>query len=139
MLAFEPTFVEVRHVETGDMVQVIQGNNLRCVFAEAPPSATHSSAIPGAFHQQPPPPYNPHDPRYSPYGGVVGDRSSVYSTASSSTLYHNSRPPLTPRNDIIMVSDDRVMSLQLVVPSSPPDSSSQQSHTLVHQPVNIRR
>ncbi|KZS94658.1 RhoGEF Rgf2, partial [Sistotremastrum niveocremeum HHB9708] len=37
VLAFEPTFVEVRHVETGMMVQIVQGNNLRCLFSETPP------------------------------------------------------------------------------------------------------
>ena len=44
VLAFEPTFVEVRHVETGQMTQIIQGNNLRLLFADTPPSTTHSSA-----------------------------------------------------------------------------------------------
>ena len=32
VLAFEPTFVEIRNVETGSMAQVIQGNNLRCLY-----------------------------------------------------------------------------------------------------------
>ena len=35
VLAFEPTFIEVRHVETGALHQIITGFNLRCLFADA--------------------------------------------------------------------------------------------------------
>ncbi|KAN0129875.1 CNH domain containing protein, partial [Lactarius tabidus] len=38
VLAFKPTFVEIRNVETGSISQVIQGNNLRCLFTDTPPS-----------------------------------------------------------------------------------------------------
>ncbi len=38
VLAFEPSFVEVRHVETGALHQVITGVNLRCLFADVPPT-----------------------------------------------------------------------------------------------------
>ena len=38
VLAFEPIFVEIRNVETGSMSQVIQGNNLRYLFTDTPPS-----------------------------------------------------------------------------------------------------
>jgi hypothetical protein len=38
VLAFEPTFVEIRNVETGSMSQVVQCNNLRCLFIDTPPS-----------------------------------------------------------------------------------------------------
>ncbi|PWN37923.1 CNH-domain-containing protein [Meira miltonrushii] len=46
VLAFEPSFVEVRHVQTGALHQVITGYNLRCLFADVPPpaSAAQSSA-----------------------------------------------------------------------------------------------
>lgn len=37
VLAFEPSFVEVRHVHTGALHQVITGYNLRCLFADVPP------------------------------------------------------------------------------------------------------
>ena len=43
VLAFEPTFVEIRHIETGHMVQIIQGNNLRLLVADAPPSTTNGA------------------------------------------------------------------------------------------------
>ncbi|KAI1791833.1 CNH-domain-containing protein [Ganoderma leucocontextum] len=52
VLAFEPTFVEIRHVETGSMSQIIQGNNLRCVFADTPPSTTHSANSYSPYQQQ---------------------------------------------------------------------------------------
>lgn len=37
VLAFESTFIEVRHVESGALHQVITGSNLRCLFADVPP------------------------------------------------------------------------------------------------------
>jgi len=126
VLAFEPTFVEVRHVETGSMVQVIQGNNLRCLFADAPPSTTHTSSAASINHAQA---YQYHqtygvmDSRQSMY--TVGDRSSIVSSASSTTLIppgygmpgYASRPP--HRSHIIMVSDDRIMALELAAPPTP--------------------
>lgn len=51
VLAFEPSFIEVRHVETGALHQVITGYNLRCLFADVPPPAPHpsgSSSAPGS-------------------------------------------------------------------------------------------
>ncbi|KAI5120261.1 hypothetical protein M0805_004597 [Coniferiporia weirii] len=117
VLAFEPTFVEVRHVGSGALMQIIQGNNLRCVFAEAPPSTTHSKA--GAHHNgdggYPVSPYS-YDSRQSTYS----DRSSMISQGSGSSSYHGNaasyqqRPlPSLGRREIIMVSDDRVMALQI--------------------------
>ena len=43
MIAVEPSFVEVRHIETGLMSQVIQGSNLRLLFADTPPSVSHNN------------------------------------------------------------------------------------------------
>ncbi|KAJ2932613.1 hypothetical protein H1R20_g4473, partial [Candolleomyces eurysporus] len=45
VLAFEPSFVEIRHIETGAMQQVIQGQNLRLLFADTPPSITTTSGM----------------------------------------------------------------------------------------------
>ena len=53
ILAFEPTFVEIRHVHTGAMAQVIQGNNLRLLFADKPLSTTNDASQPGNSSQQP--------------------------------------------------------------------------------------
>lgn len=42
VLAFEPSFIEVRHVETGALHQVITGFNLRCLFADVAPPQPRS-------------------------------------------------------------------------------------------------
>ncbi|TFK85670.1 CNH-domain-containing protein [Polyporus arcularius HHB13444] len=116
VLAFEPTFVEIRHVETGSMSQIIQGNNLRCLFADTPPSTTHSAA-----NQ-----YNPYPGGYgyAPYGSPDGSRTSFGSNGhglppppGAGVPYPNPympRPPLgVGRDEILVVSDDRVMRLQM--------------------------
>ena len=122
MLAFEPTFVEIRNVETGSMSQVIQGNNLRCLYTDSPLQHSHSrhsqssfssatygaggfvhgnqqpyplsahgyngrASLPGAYGQSPVPPY-PGQPPTS-YGRAAG------------------------REEIILVSDDRVLTLRM--------------------------
>ncbi|EIW71826.1 hypothetical protein TREMEDRAFT_28347 [Tremella mesenterica DSM 1558] len=60
VIAFEPTFIEVRHVETGALVQIIPGNNISCLFADTPPSRINApiSQIPNRqlMYQPPPPP-----------------------------------------------------------------------------------
>ncbi|CDO69776.1 hypothetical protein BN946_scf184766.g21 [Trametes cinnabarina] len=113
VLAFEPTFVEIRHVETGAMSQIIQGNNLRCLFADTPPSTTNSANnYYNVYHQG----YG-----YSPYQSPDSGRNSMTSMngyGSQATVpYANPyapRPPLgAGRDEILMVSDDRVMRLQM--------------------------
>jgi hypothetical protein len=47
VIAFEPTFVEVHHVETGHLVQIIPGHNIRCLFADTPPSTINAPLPPG--------------------------------------------------------------------------------------------
>ncbi|GAA5909060.1 uncharacterized protein JCM6883_002593 [Sporobolomyces salmoneus] len=85
VLAFEPTFIEVRHVESGALMQIIPGNNIRCLFADSPPSASSSSASP----------YYANNSRYgSPYG-----------------QQHSRFPSPTIRNDIIVCDGDRAFSL----------------------------
>ncbi|KIK96714.1 hypothetical protein PAXRUDRAFT_825655 [Paxillus rubicundulus Ve08.2h10] len=110
VLAFESTFVEIRHVETGLMSQVIQGNNLRLLFTDTPPSATHIVNAP----------YNAHHAQrgYNPYQQVP---PSVY--ARPSLPGYGSPPPMgypqysgyttAGRDEILMVSDDRVLTLRL--------------------------
>lgn len=111
VLAFEPTFVEVRHVETGGLSQIIQGNNLRCLFADTPPSTTHgvNNAYNNAAYQQgygTPNQYG--SPTYNEYGRPVMQNgyASPYQNAYQ-------RGPSSGRDEIIMVSDDRVMRLQM--------------------------
>jgi hypothetical protein len=124
VLAFEPTFVEIRHVETGLMSQVIQGNNLRLLFADTPPSATNTAT------QTPQKPsyhggqgYHPYGP--TPLAGAYGSRQSVYSP-SPPVGYPNQypRPSAQPfgRDEILMVSDDRVLTLRLATHSQTPMS-----------------
>ncbi|CAH7686884.1 CNH domain-domain-containing protein [Phakopsora pachyrhizi] len=40
VLAFEPSFIEVRHVESGSLAQIIPGPNIRHLFSESPPSTS---------------------------------------------------------------------------------------------------
>ncbi|GAA6059873.1 hypothetical protein JCM10212_007078 [Sporobolomyces blumeae] len=85
VLAFEPTFIEVRHVESGALMQIIPGNNIRCLFADSPPSASSSSS------------YYANNSRYgSPYGH--GHQQSRFNS-----------PP--PRSEIIVCDGDRAFSL----------------------------
>ncbi|WVW85998.1 hypothetical protein I302_108036 [Kwoniella bestiolae CBS 10118] len=42
VIAFEPTFIEVHHVETGHLVQIIPGSNIQCLFADTPPSRVNA-------------------------------------------------------------------------------------------------
>ena len=46
VIAFEPTFVEVHHVETGHLVQIIPGHNISCLFADTPPSRVNAPVPP---------------------------------------------------------------------------------------------
>lgn len=110
VLAFEPSFIEVRHVETGNLMQVIQGSNLRCLFADNPPSTTNTAN----------PQYSQaHYPSRTPYGmsapGPYGGRQSMYSMSSSLQFAHGQ-----DRDEIIMVSEDRVMALRLAAAAEPP-------------------
>lgn len=113
VLAFEPSFVEVRHVETGNLMQVIQGSNLRCLFAENPPSTTNTASP--QYSQQ-------HYPSRTPYGmsapNAYGGRQSMYSQYSMSTTFGFTHGQ--DRDEIIMVSEDRIMALRLATASAPP-------------------
>ncbi|EPQ56570.1 CNH-domain-containing protein [Gloeophyllum trabeum ATCC 11539] len=108
VLAFEPTFVEIRHVETGSMAQVIQGNNLRCLFADTPPSTTNTSS---QLH------YNPYQGYgYEPYPNAYGSRQSIGSAHSTYSPYPSQRHHAFGRDEILMVSDDRVMAIRMAGP-----------------------
>lgn len=118
VLAFEPTFVEIRHVETGLMSQVIQGNNLRLIFADTPPSTTNTAGP--AYHN---PPYGGAPQGYNPYANPYASRPSLQSTYAPPQHmgYPNNypRPAAQPfgRDEILMVSDDRVLTLRLATPA----------------------
>jgi len=101
VLAFEPCFVEIRHIETGLLSQVIQGSNLRLLFADTPPSVTNSSSA----HQ-----YNPYlqpgaDGYHNPYAPHPGQQYPYPDQ-------YPRHPQGVGREEILMVSDDRVLALR---------------------------
>ncbi|KAG9019185.1 RHO1 GDP-GTP exchange protein 2 [Tulasnella sp. 427] len=132
VLAFEPTFVEIRNIDTGQLVQIIPGNNLRCLFADTPPSTTHSAANyaytnpyvrgnPYIYPQQsgraqslPPPGAWPQQ-----YAGYPGAAYGV------PPPFHRNQP--YTRDEIIIVSDDKVMAVRL----APPPALRQQMEALM--------
>ncbi|BGP36297.1 RHO1 GDP-GTP exchange protein 2 [Rhodotorula kratochvilovae] len=84
VLAFEPTFIEVRHVESGALMQIIPGNNIKCLFADSPPSASAAAyyqsttlaaryGSPYARPSPPPPPYGARN------GIIVADGDRAFS------------------------------------------------------------
>ena len=102
------------------MSQIIQGNNLRILFADTPPSTTHSASQ----HQQ----YNPYQQgyAYNQYGqqSPYGSRPSLNGGYGGQASYTNPYQPPPPRphstagrDEILMVSDDRVMRLQMASPT----------------------
>ena len=117
VLAFEPTFVEIRHVETGSMAQIIQGNNLRLLFADTPPSTTNGAGHVGGYnpYQQPQYGYNPYTAPPPPYGrpsfGSVQNHNGSPYTSQPNPYY---RPSSILRDEILLASDDRVMRVELL-------------------------
>ena len=111
VLAFEPTFVEIRHVDTGSMAQIIQGNNLRLLFADTPPSTTNGASY--NPYQQPQYGYNnPYAAPPPPYGRPsLGSVQNGPPYASQPNSYH--RPGSILRDEILLASDDRVMRVEL--------------------------
>ncbi|KIY71876.1 CNH-domain-containing protein [Cylindrobasidium torrendii FP15055 ss-10] len=105
VLAFEPSFVEIRHIKTGALSQVIQGSNLRLLFADNPPSHTNN----GGGH------YNQHHHQQS-YGYPGYNQPQMYGGGypSTSTVNINRYLHSTGRDEILMVSDDRVFALRMV-------------------------
>ena len=98
LLAFEPSFVEIRHVETGHLTQVIQGNNLRCLFADTPPSNPNLAQ-------------NSYPSAPSPYGVPQQYTPPQYSASLGYGRYTGGR------DEIIMVSDDSVVALRPMIPT----------------------
>ncbi|KAF9499652.1 CNH-domain-containing protein [Pleurotus eryngii] len=112
VLAFEPSFVEIRHIETGLLSQVIQGNNLRLLFADTPPSVSNNHHYASSVEYG----YNP----YAASTNSYGSRQSAYNAFGvppQQMAYPNPnqypRPPQgVGRDEILIVSDDRVLALR---------------------------
>ncbi|KAF7982585.1 hypothetical protein HWV62_27595 [Athelia sp. TMB] len=119
VLAFDPSFVEVRHVLTGHLSQVIQGSNLRLIFADTPPSTTNTSA----------PVYQTlHHPTYGyPYGAAnpYASQPSLYGSGGYAPSAHTVRQSNQPfgRDEILMVAEDRVLTLRLAMHPPPADGA----------------
>ncbi|QRV74343.1 Rho guanine nucleotide exchange factor [Ceratobasidium sp. AG-Ba] len=136
VMAFDPTFVEIRHVDDGALVQVIRGNNIRCLFADTQPSVTNSSAISSSSsirsvtstayssfsgHPAVQPHMYPHGGQ-SPYGQYG---QAMYSHPHAPPPYQMMMPQAQhrprrnhERDEIILVSDDKVMAVRPAVPQS---------------------
>lgn len=108
VLAFEHTFVEIRHVETGLMSQVIQGNNLRLLFADTPPSGTSTANLHHAYYAPQPYQSNPYHPSAS---SVYG--RPAYGPPMAAGYGQYPRYTQAGRDEILVVSDDRVLTLRL--------------------------
>ncbi|KAG8901265.1 RHO1 GDP-GTP exchange protein 2 [Tulasnella sp. 408] len=98
--AFKQTFIEIHNVESGQLVQIIPGKDIRCLFADTVPSITRPAANNGntslELREGPDMDVFQEQPTGSP-GAAIG-------------------PPSTdpdPRDAIIVVSDGKVMAVQL--------------------------
>ncbi|KAJ3918757.1 CNH domain-containing protein [Lentinula edodes] len=116
VLAFEPTFVEIRHIETGLMTQVIQGSNLRLLFADNPPSMTgagsqaNSWGIPNPGMYQPGYEANPYNGYHQPYRPGYGGYGGPPTLQMQYPMHPRQQGYV--RDEILMVSDDRVFALR---------------------------
>lgn len=97
------------------MSQVIQGTNLRLIFADTPPSGTNTAnPVYNTLHH-PTHSYgaaNPYANQPSLYGG--GGGYAAPSVAYPQQQRQNNQP--FGRDEILMVSDDRVLTLRLAPP-----------------------
>jgi hypothetical protein len=89
------------------MAQIVQGNNLRLLFADMPPKSTNSQL--NAQYQ-----FNP----YAPYASSsAGSRQSLYGAYAGGNPQFPTPNPYRRnafgRDEIILVSDDRVMMLRM--------------------------
>ncbi|KAJ8695175.1 RHO1 GDP-GTP exchange protein 2 [Pleurotus ostreatus] len=112
VLAFEPSFVEIRHIETGLLSQVIQGNNLRLLFADTPPSVSNNHHYASSVEYG----YNPYAASTNSYGSRQS-AYNAYGVPPQQMPYPNlnqyPRPPQgVGRDEILIVSDDRVLALR---------------------------
>jgi hypothetical protein len=134
LIAFEPNFIEIWDIVACRIQQVIPGDNLRCLFAEPPPSGSHPPPLPMYYH----PHSMPHAPHQLPpgpmqYNGHLNGSMSHYSQVPQpgfppgSSMYQN-HPMIPPqhlagyssgRREILLVSDESVMLFKRASPSQP--------------------
>lgn len=107
------------------MVQVIQGNGLRCLFADNPPSTTNTAN----------PAYSAaHYPSRTPYGVVQPPHFGAGGPGSyvASMFAHGQ-----DRDEIVIVSEDRVMALRLAGGSNTSDGASQSTRPFYTQSTTL--
>ena len=152
VIAFEPNFIEVWDITACRIQQVIPGDNLRCLFAEPPPSGSHPPpppmyyhphSMPLAPHQLPPGPmqYNVHPngpmPHYPPVpqpGFPPGPPMPMIPPQHLQGVPPQPVPGFSAgygsaRREILLVSDESVMFLKRASPpqhsaDGPPKSAS---------------
>lgn len=139
VLAFDSNFVEIWNVNTGVFTQVIQGSNIRLLFADTPPSTAHSAA---SLHQQqmaqqqrmfrPPPPqmggnyYPPYPPQngYGQHPPPPGQRMMRpppppgqppmgYHPPPQQQMRLPPPPPRNARSKIVFSVDEKVVEVRL--------------------------
>ena len=97
------------------MAQIIQGNNLRLLFADTPPSTTNGVSNTGGYNPYQPAQYgyNPYATPPPPYGrpSLQNPNGAPY-TPQPPNPYHRLNTIL--RDEILLASDDRVMRVELV-------------------------
>ncbi|KAG8693116.1 RHO1 GDP-GTP exchange protein 2, partial [Ceratobasidium sp. 394] len=103
VMAFDSTFVEIRHVKDGAPVQIIHGKDIRCLFAENQPSAINSSRT--------------HLPFFRPSRTGFTDQDGQATTGHTP---HVTIPGILPdqlwRDKIIFLSDNQVMEIERAEP-----------------------
>jgi len=131
VVAFEPTFVEVHHVETGHLVQIIPGSTISCLFADTPPSRINAPmpppnrqfmyppGQPGPFqlplqHQTSYPQYVPQQPGYRPPVQAMTPRPYAMGPPPVPAMPRFARP------QIIFTSDDGHVQFLKFPPPRPP-------------------
>ncbi|KAG8904138.1 RHO1 GDP-GTP exchange protein 2, partial [Tulasnella sp. 403] len=150
VLAVEPTFIEVRHVDNGQLVQVIPGNNLRCLFADTPPSLTNSAAN-YTYGQNSYVRGNPY--AHAQYNGRAWSAPPVaswqypgYASQAAGPGYpyvvpQAAYPPMHrsqtyARDEIIIVSGDKVMAVRLAPPPNVRQQQQQQQQLQQQQAMS---
>lgn len=100
VLAFEQTFIEIHNVESGQLVQIIPGKDVRCLFADTLPSIAHPAAYNGNTSSQLREGLDINVFQEQPTGGP------------GAAIGKPSADPY-PRDEIIVMSDGQVMAVRL--------------------------
>lgn len=113
VVAFDSTFIEVHHVETGHLVQIIPASNIRCLFADTPPSRTNAPAGRPVLMGQPTQQSFPQRPgQMAPYAPQAqGMNQFGMMRPPPNQAYANVPQPIAPqmrfaRHQVIFTCDD---------------------------------